>query len=254
MYIIGDAHCASSVKMWKEVIEILKDRNQLGPTLRLQCPRLQETMIVVSKPEDFEIVSPEGGCTEICRERLDCGHPSEFQYHAELRHRVSGCRKPCERGRPKCGHACQKRCSDPCGDCKVIMKNVGLPCGHSLARLECWKAQDLPKSKPKCLARVTRTLPRCGHTVEMECWQSSEDFKCRNVCGGEIPCRHSICVNLCYECPIDGDGQRRHGLCRRLCDKDFTTCSHRCTRKCHTEDCGSLRTPLYSFSVPGEMW
>jgi hypothetical protein len=95
MYIIGDAKCAASVKMWKEVLEILTDRDQLGPTLRLKCPRHQETMFVVSKPEDFEILSPEGGCTEVCGERLDCGHSCEFQCHAEVRHRVAGCRKPC---------------------------------------------------------------------------------------------------------------------------------------------------------------
>jgi len=47
--------------MWKEVIEILKARNRLGPTLRPQCLRHQETAIVVSKPEDFDILSPEGG-------------------------------------------------------------------------------------------------------------------------------------------------------------------------------------------------
>ncbi len=183
MYIIGDAKCASSVKMWNEVIEILKDRKQLGPTLRLKCPQHTDKLLVISKPEDFEILSPEGGCTELCGERLACGHSCEFQCHAEASHRIAPCRKPCDRGRLDCEHGCPKRCSDPCGKCEVAVKNVTLPCGHHLTQLECWKARDLNKWKPKCAVKVRRILPRCNHEVEMLCWQSPDDFKCNEKCG-----------------------------------------------------------------------
>ena len=184
MYIIGDSNGASTVKMWKDVIAILESRNQIGPTLRLHCPRHPDAELVVSHPEDFELVSPEGGCAEICGERLECGHKCDFLCHAEARHKVAGCRKPCERGRPECGHGCQRRCSDKCGSCEILIKNVRLPCGHDHPKLACWEAQDLDKSKPRCLVRVTRTLSRCRHVVEMECWESPDSFKCGSKCGG----------------------------------------------------------------------
>jgi hypothetical protein len=239
MYLIGNATCALSVKMWEEVIGILQRRDQIGHTLRLRCPRHPDKMLIVSKPEDFEVVAPEGGCSELCGQRLNCGHSCEFLCHAEVRHRVAGCRKPCERGRPECGHSCSKACSDPCGNCNIVIKNVRLPCGHDLPRLECWQAQDLSKSKPRCLIRVRRTLSRCGHEVEMECWQSPDDFKCKQVCGGLLKCRHQFCAHPCHKCSTISDGVRQHAPCRKLCDKDFTTCSHRCARTCHSdEDCG----------------
>ena len=238
MYIIGDSTCASSVKMWKDVVDILKSRDQIGPTFRLRCPRHEDAKLTVSKPEDFEIVAPEGGCSEICGKRLDCGHSCEFLCHAEPRHLVAGCRKPCERGRPTCGHGCPKRCSDPCGDCTAMVKDVQLPCGHVLPEVACSITQDLAKLLPRCHVRVKRKLPRCGHEVEMNCCESPDDFKCREICGGVIGCRHQVCINPCYECTPD-----HHAPCLKICDKDFSTCSHRCRRRCHGDDCGLCEEP-----------
>jgi hypothetical protein len=244
MYIIGDATCASTVNMWKEVVDILTERDQIGNTLRLRCLRHQDAQLIVSKPDDFEVVAPEGGCSESCAERLACGHACEFLCHAEVRHIAAGCRKPCGRGRPICGHGCPKRCSEPCGKCEVAIKNVLLPCGHNLAELSCWKFQDLAKSPPRCTSRVKRKLKRCGHEVEMKCWESPDDVKCKKICGGAVDCRHQVCINPCYKCgPDSGSGGiRLHSPCAKICDKDFTTCSHRCAQQCHTsEDCGLCR-------------
>ena len=239
MYIIGDSTCASNVAMWKDVIGILESRKQIGPMFRLRCPQHPNTELIVSKPEDFEVVSPEGGCREICGKRLECGHSCEFLCHSDLRHKVGDCRKPCERGRPACGHGCQKRCSDKCGNCEVVIKDVRLPCGHTLPELQCWKAQDLSKSKPPCPTRVKRILSQCGHEVEMGCWESPDYFKCKVTCGGLLACKHGSCNSPCYMCPKGPDGVRQHSPCSKICDKDFTTCSHRCSRRCHSEgDCG----------------
>jgi len=239
MYIIGDSTCASGVPLWKEVIGILESRGQIGPSLRLRCSQHPETELLVSKPEHFEIISPEGGCNELCGKRLDCGHRCDFLCHAKARHKVVGCRKQCERGRPNCGHGCQKRCSDKCGDCNVIIKGVQLPCGHNLPELECWKTQDLDRMKPRCTARVTRTMPHCGHDAEMYCWESPSIFKCQAKCDGVLACRHKTCNHPCYKCAIGPDGFRTHSPCSRICGKDFTNCSHRCTLLCHpNNDCG----------------
>lgn len=240
MYVIGDSTCASSVPLWQEVLGILESRNQIGPSLRLHCPRHPDKELVASKPEHFEIFSPEGGCTELCGKRLECGHACDFLCHAEARHIIAGCRKPCERGRSNCGHGCQKRCSDKCGNCEVMIKDVQLPCGHNIPKLECWKAQDLEKLKPPCLVPVIRTMPQCGHVAEMHCYESPSSFKCQAKCGGVLACRHEICNQPCYQCPLGADGVRTHSPCLKTCDKDFTTCSHRCTRRCHPNtECGA---------------
>jgi hypothetical protein len=115
MYIIGDATCATKVELWEDVVGILQGREQIGSTLRLRCPRHEDDVINVSEPNDFEKVSPEGGCRVPCGSRLQCGHSCDYLCHAEIRHKITKCCKPCERGRPNCGHGCPKRCHEPCG-------------------------------------------------------------------------------------------------------------------------------------------
>ena len=238
MYIIGNAACASSVEIWAKVIGILQEKGRIGRTLRLRCPRHENELLEVSKPEDFEVVSPEGGCSALCGQRLECGHACEFLCHADVRHLVASCAKPCEKGRPQCGHACPKKCSDPCGKCTVPVHNVALPCGHVLPQLPCWKAQNLEETNPRCPTRLTRKLDRCGHEVEMECWQPIEQFECREVCGGALDCRHGLCRSPCFRCLME-NGIRTHSPCTKVCGKSFTTCSHSCNRRCHPGgDCG----------------
>ena len=217
--------------MWAKVVEIFKSRALIGPTLHLQCPRHPDTLLTVSDPEDFELMAPEGGCGKPCGQQLPCGHSCELLCHSEIRHKAAPCRKLCERGRPDCAHPCPKRCSDPCGPCTIDVENIKLPCGHVLPKLECWKAKDLEKSKPRCETRVTRLLPRCPHEAEMACWQNVETFKCMKICEGAIDCRHKFCSNPCHKCSdLPGDSLLKHAPCQKKCDADFKTCSHRCVR------------------------
>jgi hypothetical protein len=239
MYIVGNATSASSVEMWKCVIDLLKTRNQLDTSLRLRCPRHEDERLFVSNPADFEVVSPEGGCSKACGQRLKCGHTCEFLCHADARHQISDCKKPCERGRPSCGHACPKRCSDPCGLCNVPMPNIKLRCGHIAKELPCHQAQAIADTIIRCPIKVTRTL-RCGHEMEMECWKPEKDAKCTSVCGGLLACGH-ICSNPCHKCNMlssDENDSKQHAPCPKICNKDYKVCTHRCSRRCHDGDCG----------------
>ena len=155
--------------MWNDVIEILRDRDQIGTSLQLRCPRHEQAEMHVREPLDFELLSPEGGCKEPCGMYLDCGHACKLLCHPESRHRIIPCRELCTRAHRACGHACQKRCSDPCGKCTVPIENVQLSCGHELKSIECWAANDPSKAGVECKARVTRTLSRCGYEVVMSC-------------------------------------------------------------------------------------
>jgi hypothetical protein len=51
MYILGNADTASSVKMWADVIEILRASDSIGESLDLCCPRHKDTEIRVNEPE-----------------------------------------------------------------------------------------------------------------------------------------------------------------------------------------------------------
>ncbi|KAI9709048.1 MAG: hypothetical protein M1820_003494 [Bogoriella megaspora] len=59
MYIIGNALTASSAPMWRQVIEILEEGQNIGPELELDCPRHPDVRMSVSKPDDFLRLAPE---------------------------------------------------------------------------------------------------------------------------------------------------------------------------------------------------
>ncbi|GKU06754.1 unnamed protein product [Fusarium langsethiae] len=70
MYIIGNRSSYERVPMWNGVIKILASNGNVGTKLELQCPRHPETPMLVSNPEDFSQMSPEGGCRLVCDKRL----------------------------------------------------------------------------------------------------------------------------------------------------------------------------------------
>jgi len=64
--------------MWNEVIGSLRARDSLGKGFNLCCRRHTDTILQAFTPEDFERLSPEGGCQLPCNRRLnDCGHRCE---------------------------------------------------------------------------------------------------------------------------------------------------------------------------------
>ncbi|KAJ5749002.1 uncharacterized protein N7511_010698 [Penicillium nucicola] len=86
MYIIGNSQTSIHIPMWAKVIDILRQGNNIGPTLELNCPRHPHSMIKVSSPDDFPKSSPEGGCNLRCVKRLACGHACIQKCHSELLH------------------------------------------------------------------------------------------------------------------------------------------------------------------------
>lgn len=95
MYIIGNADNSSSVPMWRDVCQMLRDANAIGNELGLVCSCHQETPIQISEPEDFLRLSPEGGCDLRCNKRLDrCGHRCFNKCHSDEMHKVGACAQP----------------------------------------------------------------------------------------------------------------------------------------------------------------
>ncbi|KAH8585970.1 AAA domain-containing protein [Bisporella sp. PMI_857] len=66
LFIIGNTKIAECVPMWSEVIKVLRLTSFVGTIMSLRCPRHPDVRMEVSQPEDFDVISPEGGCTAIC--------------------------------------------------------------------------------------------------------------------------------------------------------------------------------------------
>ncbi|RAK84441.1 NF-X1 finger and helicase domain protein [Aspergillus costaricaensis CBS 115574] len=157
MYIIGNAATSMDVPMWRQVVGILKDKDNFGAQLKLQCPRHPESPIAVSEPDHFVQFSPEGGCNQRCANRLRCGHACKQKCHSTLLHDAVYCQEPCPRPLKGCDHACPKHCGDKCPQqCQVIVfdANRKLRCGHAAVELPCWQAQD--PTQVKCPVPVVK--------------------------------------------------------------------------------------------------
>lgn len=238
MYIIGNTHTARSAHMWDEVITIFEKNENTGQTLALCCPRHKQTLIEVSKPDDFSIFSPEGGCNRKCISRLSCGHACINKCHSEPLHNAVRCLERCQRIRKGCDHACLKFCGDKCDSkCGIQMPNVALPCGHVEQRLACHLAQA--PQLVQCPVLVKVDMPGCKHTVKVRCHELplAVNYPCSATCGAALDCGHD-CKQSCKNCNTRDDDDGRildisHGICKSSCGRPYTTCSHSCSKACH---------------------
>ncbi len=225
--------------MWNEVLGMLRAHNSVGTAFSLCCPRHPEIEILASSPEDFIRHSPEGGCDLVCNRRLSaCGHQCLARCHSETMHEVFSCPKPCERLHTPCGHSCQKAtCGEDCGDCKIKIDNVLLPCGHVKNGVQCYQTQQEYLPKIQCDILVDKESPQCKHLVSVPCSVdvNSAFFRCPKPCDSVLKCSH-LCPATCGRCNTKnekGEIVQKHSICRNVCDRPLGTCSHRCKSPCH---------------------
>ena len=245
MYILGNSKTMENVKMWADVLGILRANNLVGTSLELSCPRHPDTPLVVTVPDDFIRVAPEAGCDLICNDRLECGHKCLAKCHAEHLHNAVYCLEPCNRPPRGCTvHVCPNPCGATCpSECAATVDNVSITppgCDHEKTSLPCYQARD--PSRIECDVKVTRTVDACGHEVIVECHVdvNSTSFICDATCGTSLGgCGHH-CRKACYKCRklVDEKIVVDHGRCNQVCDRDYTTCSHSDRGPCHgKEDC-----------------
>ncbi|KAI9376610.1 hypothetical protein BJX61DRAFT_255560 [Aspergillus egyptiacus] len=233
MYIIGNSETSAHVPMWAQVIQILREGNNIGPSIDLECSRHPETPIVVSEPSHFLQFSPEGGCNRRCAKRLSCGHACEQRCHSDMLHHAVHCRQPCTRLRKACTHPCPEICGNPCPEnCSTIVTRQGrkLACGHVKEALPCWQDKDLTRFS--CSVSIKKIVPRCQHEVLAPCHLdiATTYYKCMAPCAKQLPCGHS-CRRKCYEC--NKTDSTDHGECRQECGRKYSTCTHLCVSICH---------------------
>ncbi|KAK5129238.1 hypothetical protein LTR08_003723 [Meristemomyces frigidus] len=107
MYIIGNANTTANVSMWAKITDIFREDGNFGTDLQLCCPRHEDTLIAVNKPEDFY-------CLEVIEGvdvELGCGHHQTFLpcYQHQDTSTVR-CEVPMNRTVPGCLHEIVEPC------------------------------------------------------------------------------------------------------------------------------------------------
>ncbi|KAI1812209.1 hypothetical protein GGS20DRAFT_41895 [Poronia punctata] len=241
MYIMGNCHTYENVPMWANVIRMLRDKENIGPVLALQCPRHPERSIEVSTPDHFSQFSPEGGCLLRCDQRLSCGHACPQICHAQVLHNAVKCLDPCPRPKSGCDHRCRLPCGDVCRPkCDETLEGLDLPlsCGHIMKSPECWQFQH--PSSVVCKAPVSKTVPGCNHTVTVPCHEdvAGPEYVCTRPCGDPQGCGHS-CRGQCHRCKdrVGSEVVRvHHVVCNQRCGRKYTACRHSCAKPCHGDE------------------
>lgn len=235
MYIFGNSATYKHVDMWATVLDSFLQEGNLGNELELECPRHPDKPIIVSNPDHFVTLSPEGGCQLPCDKRLACGHKCPSKCHSDVIHNAIKCLEPCPRPKKGCDHPCSKLCGDSCEEkCSIIMagEDIKLDCGHSKLNPTCWQ-----KQRPReiiCRVFVERSVPGCQHINKVQCNTNVTDinYNCNSICGDSLSCGHQ-CNRQCKECRHNKDGPFQHKACKQICGRPYATCKHTCQQPCH---------------------
>lgn len=234
--------------LWPEIISDLEQQRCIGSALPLYCRVHKERKILVASPEDFH-KSPEGGCDQLCKARLSCGHFCPRMCHPnDMSHDKYRCLRDCPKTLP-CGHKCKGKCyqcDSGCQPCSSAVRRVLPTCGHEVSMpcasnvldypcprlcgkvLRCGHNCQNTCSMPcnlKCRVEIEKTLP-CGHKITDICSRLAEKIKCPEKCDTLLECGH-VCVGTCGECHAG----RLHVRCRQNCGRQLV-CGHTCSFPC----------------------
>ena len=163
-YCIGNfTMLRDQVPIWDAIISDMESRGKLGDGLLLHCSNHPEANFVAKTAEDFAEKSPIGGCNKNCTFRLPCGHACADKCHyTNPEHHGYTCLKPCTKKCPE-GHLCRKWCYEVC----------------------------------RCTVEVSRTMPECGHSQIMHCYQDPYELDCNSPCKEKCPKGHP-CPLKCH--------------------------------------------------------
>ena len=247
LYILGNFdHLAAHSTLWKQISTYMKGKGHFGEGLELYCQNHpKDSPLLVKNSEDFK-KAPEGGCSRICKARLQCGHKCEKYCHMlDQEHLTTMCHKPCTKTCEN-GHICPDKCNQKCKPCKTLITKLMPQCGHTQQVPCATKPEDFSCTEPckiqlscghlyqklcgdknigKCLESIEYTW-ECGHSATIRCSEAGT-VRCPNPCGSMLKCEH-VCSGTCGEC-LNG---RVHQPCRHFCGRNLI-CSHQCQDYCN---------------------
>uniref|UniRef100_A0AAX7TZG3 RZ-type domain-containing protein n=1 Tax=Astatotilapia calliptera TaxID=8154 RepID=A0AAX7TZG3_ASTCA len=265
LYCIGNSVMLDQVKLWSKIFHTLREKDQVGKALTLCCQNHPDREVKVSNADDFS-QAPEGGCTQPCQFRLDCGHVCTRVCHPyDPEHKKYKCVKKCEKILCDMGHKCTLLCHIECPkNCPVKVEKIIPKCQHTqmipchqdpntftcqepcqkLLSCEhpCESVCGLPCTS-KCKVKVILKL-RCGHTQEDACFYKDciDKAECKAPCEHQLKCGHA-CRGTCGKC-FQG---RFHFACYHKCER-LLICSHQCKEPC-TGDCPPCQRPCENCCV-----
>ena len=214
------------VPLWESIMSDMDEKGKLGDGLLLYCNNHHDAKFVARVPRDFDENSPKGGCLQDCAYRLKCGHPCDQKCHYTDPDHIK--------------YICRKSCLKSCNE------------GH-LCREYCWK-------KCKCIVRVTRRMPGCGHDQKMHCYENPMRVKCKNPCAKKCEKGHNCplkCYEECKRCIVKVSANipscqhqqwiqcfqdPAHVKCKANCSHICVN-GHPCPKLCY-EDCGACEIPV----------
>ncbi|NXK65134.1 ZNFX1 protein, partial [Sylvietta virens] len=222
LYCIGNMRMLGKVPLWNKIIQTLGKNGHIGQSLELCCQNHPETKTQVSTGEDFNRV-PEGGCTRPCEFRLSCGHVCTRACHPyDPEHKDYQCLRPCQKILCADGHHCPKSCYEPCGKCMVKVEKTIPKCGHT-QMVPC----HIPLREFKCLEPCQKKL-NCGHTCRNSCGQQCTSH-CPEQVTATLKCGHKKKVS----CWVTTMGREETVTCESKCSVTLA-CGHVCSGSCHT--------------------
>ena len=212
-YLIGNfKHLAQNSKLWSNIVFNAEKKQLIGENLNLFCQNHPHKKIEIKHFNDFQNCCINGGCNEICNERIiECGHTCEQKCHI-IDHKYFQCMKPCERLFKNCSlnHKCNQICFKDCLECSFYVKKI---------------------------------LPKCGHSINMKCSTNPNDYKCMVIVSTELDCGHLkdlICHRSqdyrhlkSYEKKDQVSLKTLEFKCEEAIEKSFKNCAHKITIKCY---------------------
>lgn len=112
---------------WTPFFKLFQDKKYLHDGLEVYCERHPEHAALLTKPEDFDVKCPDGGCLEACNAMLKCGrHACTRRCHRIADHSMIVCRQlvkvVCEKS-----HRYQVLCGETnteCPTCRQERKDI----------------------------------------------------------------------------------------------------------------------------------
>ena len=249
LYLVGNSETLETVKLWSNILNTLKEHNQTGKSLTLCCQNHPTRQVEVACAKDFE-QAPEGGCTQPCQFRLDCGHVCTSVCHPyDAEHKKYKCNKDCVKIICDQGHKCPRVCHRECPEaCPVMVEKIIPQCQHS-QRVPCHQDPETFECKEPCQKMLQCGHPcvstcggpctmrcnvqvilklKCGHSQKGDCfYQTEEDGpNCLTPCEQQLKCGHP-CRGNCTQC-YQG---RFHYACFQRSER-LIVCSHKCEKPC----------------------
>uniref|UniRef100_A0A665VRZ3 Zinc finger, NFX1-type containing 1 n=1 Tax=Echeneis naucrates TaxID=173247 RepID=A0A665VRZ3_ECHNA len=265
LYCIGNSSILGQVKLWSNILHTLRENNQAGRALVLCCQNHPDRKVAASSAEDFN-EAPEGGCTQPCQFRLNCGHVCSRVCHPyDPQHKEYKCGKACQKILCEQGHKCPLVCHRPCPEkCLVMVEKVIPHCQHTQKvpchqdpgtficqepcqkMLQCGHRCDSvcgEQCTNRCRVKVTLQL-KCGHSQQDSCFYQTHTAtpECVTPCQHQLKCGHR-CSGSCGKCHQG----RFHFPCFHKCDR-LLICSHTCREPC-TRDCPPCPKPCENCCV-----